>query len=70
VVGEVAFFTRAKRTASVVATADGEALRIDAARMRRVATRFPRIAAKVYANLAQLLGAKVERTTLQMFEAS
>jgi uncharacterized protein len=70
VVGEVAFFTSARRTASVVATEDGEVLRIDAARMRRVAQRFPKIAAKVYANLAQLLGAKVERTTLQIFEAA
>ena len=69
VIGEVAFFTAARRTASVVATEDGEALRIDAARMRRVATRFPKTASKVYANLAQLLGSKVERTTLQMFEA-
>ncbi len=68
VVGEVAFFTSARRTASVVATEDGEYLRIDAPRMRRVAQRFPKIAAKVYANLAQLLGAKVERTTLQIFE--
>ena len=56
VVGEVAFFTSARRTASVVATEDGEVLHIDAARMRRVAQRFPKIAAKVYANLAQLLG--------------
>ncbi len=70
VVGEVAFFTSARRTASVVATEDGEVLRIDAPRMRRVAQRFPKIAAKVYANLAQLLGAKVERTTLQIFEAA
>jgi predicted RND superfamily exporter protein len=70
VVGEVAFFTAARRTASVVSTEGGEVLRIDAARMRRVAQRFPKTAAKVYANLAQLLGAKVERTTLQIFEAA
>jgi hypothetical protein len=70
VVGEVAFFTNARRTASIVATADSESLRIDAPRMRRVAERFPKIATKVYANLAQLMGAKVERATLQMFETS
>jgi predicted RND superfamily exporter protein len=68
VIGEVAFFTNARRTASIIATADGESLHIDAPRMRRVAARFPKIAAKVYANLAQLLGSKVERATLQMFE--
>jgi hypothetical protein len=68
VVGEVAFFTNARRTASVIATEDGEALHIDAPRMRRVAARFPKIAAKVYANLAQLMGSKVERATIQMFE--
>jgi CRP-like cAMP-binding protein len=70
VVGEVAFFTKARRTASVISTGDGEVLRIDAPQMRRVAARNPKIAAKVYANLAQLLGAKVERTTLQIFEAA
>jgi predicted RND superfamily exporter protein len=70
VVGEVAFFTKTRRTASVISTQDGEVLRIDAPRMRRVAARFPKIAAKVYANLGQLLGAKVERTTLQIFEAA
>ena len=70
VVGEVAFFTKARRTASIIATEDGETLHIDAPRMRRVAARFPKIAAKVYENLAQLMGTKVERATLQMFEVS
>jgi predicted RND superfamily exporter protein len=70
VVGEVAFFTKARRTASIIATEDGEILHIDAPRMRRVAARFPKIAAKVYENLAALMGTKVERATLQMFEAS
>jgi hypothetical protein len=70
VVGEVAFFTKARRTASIIATADGETLHIDAARMRRVAARYPKIAAQVYANLAELMGGKVERATIQMFQAS
>ena len=69
VVGEVAFFTKARRTASIIATEGGETLHIDAARMRRVAARYPKIAAKVYANLAELMGGKVERATLQMFQA-
>lgn len=55
IVGELAFLTNAPRAATVAATEPVEALKISAATLDRIRRRYPRIAAKLYHNIALVL---------------
>jgi hypothetical protein len=64
VVGEMAFFTKGKRSASVIACGDVESLQVDGRRLERIQSRFPRTAAKVYYNLSKLLSTRLGQATV------
>lgn len=59
IVGEMALLDAAERSASVLAHAESEVLRLDAAALERVRKRFPFTGAKLYRNLAQVLSHRV-----------
>jgi predicted RND superfamily exporter protein len=63
VVGEMSFLTGASRSASVIATRRVEALEINAGALDRVRRRFPRVAAKVFFNISQVLSLRLRDTT-------
>ncbi len=66
VFGEMGLVRRdVQRTADVVAATDVEVLRVDDRFLQRVLRRYPRIASKVFLNLARLLSDRLERTTWQ-----
>lgn len=62
VFGEMAFITGDQRSADVNALEDAEVLAIDHASMARVQNRFPRIAAKFYANVARVLSRRLRQS--------
>ncbi|MBT3293776.1 MAG: MMPL family transporter [Verrucomicrobia bacterium] len=63
VVGEMAFLSGHRRSASVVATAPVEYLEISAATLDKVRLRHPDVAAKVFYNMARLLSTRLAETT-------
>ena len=63
VVGEMAFLSGHKRTASVIATEPAEYLEISAATLDKVRLRSPAVAAKVFFNIARLLSERLTETT-------
>jgi predicted RND superfamily exporter protein/CRP-like cAMP-binding protein len=63
VAGEMGFLTGARRSANVIAREDVEVLEIDAATLDRVRIRFPRVAAKVFFNISQVLSNRLQETT-------
>jgi hypothetical protein len=63
VFGEMAFITGEPRSATVAATESVEALMINEKTLARVRERFPRVALKLYANLAALLTQRLRGTT-------
>lgn len=62
VVGEIALFQN-KRSADVVVTQDARLMSLDQRNLERLRARYPRIAAVVYRNLAEILAGRVARTT-------
>ena len=68
VIGEIGFFTKEKRSASIIATEPVETLHIDGSRLERVQSRYPKVAAKLYYNLSQLLSRRLSSTTEALAE--
>ena len=68
VIGEVGFFTGERRSASVIASEEVEVLQIDGSRLERVQKRFPKVAAKLYYNLSQLLGSRLTSVTQSLVD--
>ena len=61
--GEIAFITGEKRTANVLAVEPVTALRIDDKSLQSVKDRFPKIGAKLFFNLSNILGQRLKQTT-------
>ena len=61
-VGEVALFY-GQRTAEVVATSDVRMLRFTHESLERILRRYPRIGARIFANLSRILAERVASTT-------
>jgi hydrophobe/amphiphile efflux-3 (HAE3) family protein len=64
-VGEVGLF-HGFRTANVVAESDVRLLRLTRASLERIRRRYPRIAARLYSNLSDILADRVATTTAQV----
>jgi uncharacterized protein len=69
VFGEMALVRRDVRTADVVATVPVEVLAVDERFLRRIQSRYPRIASKVFLNLTRILSDRLQRTTEQFVAA-
>jgi predicted RND superfamily exporter protein len=69
VFGEMALVRHDVRTADVVATNDVEVLAVDERFLRRIQSRYPRIASKVFLNLTRILSDRLQRTTEQFVAA-
>jgi hypothetical protein len=63
VVGEMAFLSGQPRSASVVAVTPVEYLEISSVTLYKVRLRYPHLAAKVFYNIARLLGDRLAETT-------
>jgi predicted RND superfamily exporter protein len=63
VIGEIALLTQDVRSASVVAEAPSELLRLDPAALEQIRRRYPYTGAKVFRNLARMLGERLRETT-------
>lgn len=63
VFGEMGLVRRHPRSADVVALEDVEVLAVDESFLTRLQRRYPRIAAKVFLNLARILSDRLEGTT-------
>jgi hypothetical protein len=61
--GEVALVDSKPRSADVIAESDAEILRLSSADMERVRRRFPSTGAKLFRNLARILGQRVRDLT-------
>src|SRR5262245_3864967 len=69
VFGEMGLVRHAERTADVVASGDVEVLALDERFLRRIQSRYPRIASKLFLNLTRLLSDNLQRTTEQYVAA-
>jgi CRP-like cAMP-binding protein len=65
VFGEMALVRHIERSADVVAADSVEVLAVDERFIRRLQSRYPRIAAKVFLNLTRILSDRLQRTTEQ-----
>src|SRR5262249_2059750 len=65
VFGEMGLVRHVERSADVIAADTVEALAVDERFLRRIQSRYPRIAAKVFLNLTRILSDKLQRTTEQ-----
>src|SRR6266566_621451 len=63
VFGEMGLVRHAERTADVVAAGDVDVLALDEHFLRRIKSRYPRIASQVFLNLTRLLSDHLQRTT-------
>ena len=63
VIGEMGLVRRQPRTADVVAVEDSEYLVVDERFLGRLRSRYPRIGATVFFNLARILSDRLEKTT-------
>ena len=63
VIGEVAILGDGIRSAHVVAETDAEVLVLSDAALERIQRRFPRAAAKLYRNIAGVLGERLKDQT-------
>jgi uncharacterized protein len=61
--GEVALIDTKPRSADVIAEADTEILRLSSADLERLRGRFPKVGAKLFRNLARILGQRVRDLT-------
>ncbi len=61
--GEISFVTGEPRTANVIASGSVKVLQINKESLGKVKQRFPRIAAKVYDNLSEILARRLKETT-------
>ncbi len=68
--GEIALLTKDVRSASVVAEEPAALLRLDAEALERIRKRFPYTAAKLFRNIARMLGERLREVTAQRVEAS
>ena len=64
ILGEMALVGTGVRTASVIATEPALLLRIDEESLDRIRRRFPRIASKLFMNLAGVLGNRLRNQNL------
>jgi predicted RND superfamily exporter protein len=63
VFGEMGLVRHAERTADVVAAGEVDVLALDEHFLRRIRSRYPRIASQVFLNLTRLLSDHLQRTT-------
>jgi len=63
VLGEMGLVRGSERSADVIAATDVEVLAVDERFLQRIQRRYPRIASKVFLNLARILSDRLERTT-------
>jgi len=61
--GEMAFVTKERRSATVRAMESLKVIRIGEVPQERIRRRYPRIAEKIFYNIAQLLSERLRRTT-------
>ncbi|HJW68024.1 MAG TPA: MMPL family transporter [Candidatus Binatia bacterium] len=59
-----------ERTADVVAASDVEVLAVDERFLRRIQSRYPRIASKVLLNLSRILSDRLQQANVRFLEAS
>lgn len=69
VLGEMGLVRGAERTADVVAATDVEVLAVDERFLERLQRRYPRIASRLFLNLARILSDRLERTTSRFVAA-
>ena len=67
--GEMALVLKEPRTATVVTAEDTELLRFNDRTLHRIRGRFPRLAAKLYRNLTNILGTRLKATTDKLYAA-
>ena len=64
--GEIALMARCKRTADIHSRTDAQILSIDWESLEKIQRTSPRLATKVYLNLARILGMRFVRSQNQM----